>query len=173
MEPRKGNFMLPPYNPIHRPLQPSPLPQLYGSLFPMLIWFSFSAATADTVPPFQNLCGLKAQRMIRSWVAFWVWLIWFNIFNANPCCNMYHDCFIHLFMAIRNTSHGAFKPFQYTAYSVNYTHFVVHIFSPSSPTTYSFAHETIQFLYIFANILLVFTFLVVDFLVLEGMVLWC
>ena len=68
--PKKGNFMVPPYNPIHRPLQPSPLPQLYGSLFPTLIPFSFSVTTDDTVPPFQNLCGLIAHRMIRTWVAF-------------------------------------------------------------------------------------------------------
>ena len=172
MEPRKGTFLVAPYHPTHWPFSLHPAPAL-GKPFSHADWFSFSAATGDTAPPFQNLRGRKAQRMIRSWVAFWVWLIWFNVFNVNPCCDMYHNCFIHLFVAVRNTSHWAFKPFQYTAYSINYTHFVVHIFSPSSSTTYSFAHETIQFLYIFAKILLVFTFSVVDFLVLESLRLWC
>lgn len=86
--PPKGNVLVPPYNPIHWPLQPLPLPQLWKS-FP-LIDFLFLQLLV-TLSLLSNLCGLKAHRMIRTWVDFWVWLIWLNLFNAHPCCNRYHN----------------------------------------------------------------------------------
>ena len=39
MDPQKGNFMVPPYNPTHWPLQPSPCPSSREAFFPR--WFDF------------------------------------------------------------------------------------------------------------------------------------
>lgn len=131
----------------------------HGSLFPTLIRFSFSATTGNTVPPFQNLVDLKHTGWLGpGWL--WVWLpIWLNLFNAHPCCNRYHNCFIHLFMAIRNTSYWAFKPFQCTVCSINYTHFCcTRDLHHPAPQLIHLPMKLFNFSTFFANILLVFIF---------------